>query len=213
MSSPTDYGILLNGDIKLHRSWFKQMTKLIGITCQYKAPIVDINRLKCQNCKNIFTFTKTDIVDEKVKCIKCQYENDIKNQIKINTKEFDTYGDLKAQYPEKGIPVGCIFQEHPDQKTLKKMGWVAELQEGSSIIHVPYDLENLQVGCLFEVPSGIDTAGSRLFRVISLQNIMVYPASIACEIAPEYENIDEPVLHTNFANTTLPLLMDNEEDD
>ena len=120
---------------------------------------------------------------------------------------------MKAQYPEKGIPVGCIFQEHPDQKTLKKMGWVAELQEGSSIIHVPYDLENLQVGCLFEVPSGIDTAGSRLFRVISLQNIMVYPASIACEIAPEYENIDEPVLHTNFANTTLPLLMDNEEDD
>jgi hypothetical protein len=93
------------------------------------------------------------------------------------------------------------------------MGWVAELQEGSSIIHVPYDLEGLQVGCLFEVPSGIDFAEPRLFRVISMQNIMVYPASIACEIAPEYEDIDEPVLHTNFTQSTLPLLIDNEGDD
>jgi hypothetical protein len=46
-----------------------------------------------------------------------------------------------------------------------------------------------------------------------MQNIMVYPASIACEIAPEYEDIDEPVLHTNFTQSTLPLLKDNEEDD
>lgn len=169
MPRPDDYGMLLNKDIKLHRTWFKQMTKLIGITCIYKAPI-------------------------------------------DGTKIFDTYGDLKAQYKE-GVPVGCIFQEHPDQKSLKKMGWVVELQEGSSLIHVPYDLEGLQVGCLFEVPSGIDFSEPRLFRVISMQNIMVYPASIACEIAPEYEDIDEPVLHTDFANTTAPLLIDNEEDD
>ncbi|MBO5423956.1 MAG: hypothetical protein J6A25_00415 [Lachnospiraceae bacterium] len=168
MPRPNDYGMLLNKDIKLHRSWFKQMTSLIGITCVYKAP--------------------------------------------QDGKHFDTYGDLKAQYKE-GISVGCIFQEHPDQKTLKKMGWVAELQESSSIIHVPYDLEDLQVGCLFEIPSGLDTAKPRLFRVISMQNIMVYPASIACEIAPEFEDIDEPTLHTNFAHETLPLLKDNEGDD
>jgi hypothetical protein len=173
MPRPNDYGMLLNKDIKLHRTWFKQMTDLIGITCQYKAPLID----------------------------------------NIETKEFDMYGDLKAKYPKDWVPVGCIFQDHLDQKTLKKMGWVAELQEGSSIIHVPYDLEGLQVGCLFEVPSGIDFAEPRLFRVISMQNIMVYPASIACEIAPEYENIDEPILHNNFANTTAPLLIDREEDD
>ena len=169
MPRPEDYGMLLNKDIKLHRTWFTQMTKLIGITCQYKAPLPN--------------------------------------------KEFDRYGDLKAQYPKESISVGCIFQDHPDQHTLKKMGWVAELQEGSSIIHVPYDLPDLQVGCLFEVPSGLDSAQPRLFRVICMQNIMVYPASIACEIAPEYENIDEPVLHTNFTTTTMPLLKDNEEDD
>ncbi len=163
-----DFGMLLNKDIKLHRSWFRQMTKLIGINCVYKAP--------------------------------------------TKNKQFDTSGDLQAQY-QQGQLVGCIFQEHPDQKSLKKMGWVAELQEGSSVIHVPYDLPDLQVGCLFEIPSGLDNTPPRIFRVISLQNIMVYPASIACEIALEYENIDEPVLHTDFDYETLSLLKDNEGDD
>lgn len=173
MTRPDDYGMLLNKDIKLHRTWFKQMTKLIGINCQYKAPIID----------------------------------------NLTIKEFDTYGDLKAKYPKEWTTVGVIFQEHLDQKTLKKIGWVAELQEGSSIIHVPYDLEGLQVGCIFNIPSGLDDAKPRLFRVIEIQNIMVYPASVACEIAPEYETIDESTLHTNFTNETLPLLKDNEEDD
>lgn len=87
------------------------------------------------------------------------------------------------------------------------------MQENSSIIHVPYDLEHLQVGCLFIIPSGIDNAEGRLFRVISMQNSMIYPASITCEIAPEWEDIDEKVLHTDFKNDTMTLLIDNEEDD
>jgi len=163
-----DYGILINKDIKLHRQYFKQMTKLLGINCIYKAPLPD--------------------------------------------KRFDGHGDLDADY-YPGVVVGCIFQDHPDQKTMRKMGWVAELQESSSIIHVPYDLEHLQVGCLFIVPSGLDNAEGRVFRVISMQNIMVYPASIACEIAPEYEDIDEKVIHTDYSAENFTLLIDNEEDD
>jgi len=68
------------------------------------------------------------------------------------------------------------------------MGWDSELQDGESIIHVPYDLEGLQVGSLFVVPSGIDCAKGRLFRVTELSNIMIYPASIACKIVPQYED-------------------------
>lgn len=164
----TDYGILINKDIKLHRLYFKQMTKLLGINCIYRIP--------------------------------------------LEGKTFDSHGDLDSKY-KPGINVGCIFQDHPDQKTLKKMGWISELQEGSSIIHVPYDLEDLQVGCLFIVPSGLDKAEGRMFRVISIQNIMVYPASIACEIAPEYIDIDEPVQFTDFKHEDFTLLIDNEEDD
>ena len=163
-----DYGLLLNKDIKLHRLYFKQMVKLLGINCVYRAPLPG--------------------------------------------KTFDGHGDLEADY-YKPVLVGCIFQDHPDQKTLKKMGWVAELQEGSFIIHVPYDLPNLEVGALFTVPSGIDQAKGRVFRVISMQNIMVYPASIACEIAPEYEDTDEKNITQDFTKSNFTALVDNEEDD
>lgn len=163
-----DYGLLINKDIKLHRLYFRQMVKLLGINCQYYAPLTN--------------------------------------------KHFDKLGDLKTDY---NLPqtVGCIFQDHPDQKTLKKMGWVAELQEGASIIHVPYDLQGLQTGALFAIPSGLDHAEARLFRVISMQNIMVYPASIACEIAPEYKSSDEITLTQDFSKNNFTVLVDHEEDD
>lgn len=102
-------------------------------------------------------------------------------------KEYDGYGELLSGYNKPEL-VGCIFEEHPTQQSLKKMGWVSELQENSSVIHVPYDLDNLQVGALFAIPSGIDNTVGRLFRVIKMTNSIVYPSSITCEIAPEYEN-------------------------
>lgn len=168
--NPSNYGYLLNPNIKLHRTWFKQMLKQYGINCIYKAP---------------------------------------------RAKEFTEHGELGTGTDKFYPPqlVGCIFQDHPDQKTMKKMGWVAELQEGSSIIHVPYDLEHLQVGALFIVPPGIDNAKGRVFRVISMQNIMIYPASIACEIAPEWADDEEPTSTNDFTNDNFTMLRDNEEDD
>ena len=168
MEHNVNYGLLLNKDIKLHRLYFKQMVKLLGINCQYYAPLLN--------------------------------------------KHFDGLGDLRTDYAPVET-VGCIFQEHPDQKTLKKMGWVAELQEGSSIIHVPYDLKGLQTGALFAIPSGLDHAEPRLFRVISMQNIMVYPASIAWEIAVEYASSDEPSLTQDFSDHNFTVLVDHEDDD
>ena len=138
--------------------------------------------------------------------IKCIYKAPLPD------KTHDGHGDLDADYTQ-GKLVGCIFQDHPDQKTLRKMGWVAELQENSSIIHVPYDLPGLQEGALFIVPSGLDHAEGRVFRVISMQNIMVYPASIACEIAPEYEDTDEKSTIRDFSQNNFTVLVDDEEDD
>lgn len=165
----TDYGILISKDIKLHRTWFKQMVALHGINCKYYAP--------------------------------------------LENKEYDTYADLTTSY-KLPITVGCLFEEHPNQKSLKKAGWVTELQENTSIIHIPYDLPDIQVGALFEVPSGIDTAKPRKFRVISISNIMIYPASLACELAPELDSVDELHLTTSaHEKENMPLLIDNEDDD
>jgi hypothetical protein len=139
--------------------------------------------------------------------INCKYKAPLKN------KEYDAYGDLQTGYKPE-IIVGCLFDEHPTQKSLKKAGWVAELQEGSSLIHVPYDLPDLQVGALFEVPSGLDDGKARTFRVIGLSNIMIYPASITCEIALEYESVDEQhLITTAYENHDMPLLIDREDDD
>ena len=90
------------------------------------------------------------------------------------------------------------------------MGWISELQENASVIHVPYDLDKLQQGWLFFIPSGLHNVPSRLFRVTKMSNSMVYPASITCEIVPEFENtyIED---NNNFKHSSFNLLA--EEDD
>jgi hypothetical protein len=158
------YGLLLNGDIKLHRMYFEEMCSLMGINVIYRAPKKD--------------------------------------------KHYTTYAEIKSNYQDP-ILLGCIFDEHPTQQTLKKIGWVSELQENSSIIHIPYDTPDIQQGSLFIIPSGLDDGKGRLFRLVKLSNIMVYPASIACEIVPEYETTYEES-QNNFDNSSFNLL--REED-
>lgn len=124
-------------------------------------------------------------------------------------KKWTTYGEVDANYNQPQL-IGCIFDEHPTQQTLKKIGWISELQQNGSLIHIPYDTPNIEVGCLFIVPSGLDNATGRLFRCVSLSNIMVYPASITCEIIPEYENTYDNSLN-DFKDSSFNLL--NEEED
>ena len=137
------YGKLLTPDIKLHRQYFNEMVKLLGIQVIYRAPRKD--------------------------------------------KHWTNYAEINSNYKEP-ILVGCLFEEYPTQQTMKKRGWVSELQENSSFIDLPYDTPDIQVGALFIVPSGLDDGKGRLFRCVSMRNSMIYPAAITCEIVPEYEN-------------------------
>lgn len=105
-------------------------------------------------------------------------------------KHWTTYAEIESNY-ERPVLIGCIFSEHIDQKTMKKLGWLSELDESASLISIPYDTQGIQVGALFIVPSGIDNSVGRLFRVVEMSNTMVYPASITCKIVPEYEDTCE----------------------
>ena len=127
----------------------------------------------------------------------------------IDGKSWDGWGELNAYY-QPPIQVGVLFEEHPTQKSLKKRGWVAELQENSSLIAVPYDLKDLQVGALFIIPSGLDNAKGRVFKVISMENIAVYPASITCEIAPVYESIFDRQ-QMQHEDNNMNLLLDDDK--
>ena len=160
------YGLLLSPDIKLHRTYFKEMVKLLGIWCLYRAPLPG--------------------------------------------KHYTTYAEINDNY-DRPLKIGCIFDQHPDQQTLKKMGWASELSDGAAIIHVDYDLPNIQQGALFIIPSGIDNAKGRLFRVSKISNIMIYPASITCELVPEFENSFIPEKGYDYSHNDFTLI--NEEDE
>ena len=125
-------------------------------------------------------------------------------------KHWTNYTEIDANYAPP-IKVGCFFHEHPDQKTLKKIGWVTELQDGASLIEVDYDLPQLQQGALFIVPGGLDNSKGRLFRVSSLTNSMVYPASITCEIVPEYEDTINQVAMNDFKASDFNLISEEDE--
>lgn len=160
----TKYGKLLNSDIKLHRRYFDEMVKLLGIQVIYRAPRPD--------------------------------------------KHWTTYSELESNYQDP-ILVGCLFEEHPTQSTMKKRGWVSELQENSSLIDIPYDTPDIQVGALFIVPSGLDDGKGRLFRCVRLTNSIVYPSAITCEIVPEYENTYSSD-NRDYTHSSFNLLNDEE---
>ena len=158
------YGKLLTPDIKLHRKYFDEMVKLLGIQVIYRAPRKD--------------------------------------------KQWTTYSEISSNYKEP-LLIGCIFEEHPTQSTMKKRGWVSELQTDSSFIDIAYDTPGIQVGALFIVPSGLDDGKGRLFRCVTMQNSMIYPAAITCEIVPEYENTNT-LDNKDYQHSSFNLL--NEEE-
>lgn len=163
-----DTGLLLSkNNIQLHRNWFKEMTKLLGIIVQYKYPLENI-------------------------------------------KDYDLHGELKTSYSEP-IRVGVIYNEHPNQWTMKKLGWVSELDEGLSIIHVPYDLPQLQVGSIFIIPAGVDGGEPRKFRVVKMSTIAVYPASVTCEIGPLFDSEFENSTKHDFTRTNFNAIKEEED--
>ena len=126
-------------------------------------------------------------------------------------KHYNGYGELDAFFYEP-YKTGVIFEEHPTVWTMKKLGWDTELQEGETLIHVPYDVPQLQSGGVFEIPSGLDNTEPRRFRVLKMAASLVYPSEIVCHIAPLYtSNFDKTALtHTD---NNFSLLNDEEEDD
>ena len=162
-----DTGILINNNALLHREYFKEMVKLLGINVIHRSP--------------------------------------------LKNKVYDVYGEINSSYTQP-VSVGCIFEEHPQVKTMKKLGWDTQLLSDSLIIHVPYDLEGLQRGSLFTIPSPFDNDKGRLFRVEEISPIMIYPASITCRLVPEYRNnYDRENL--NHTNTNFNLLIEGDEND
>lgn len=162
----SNYGLLINQNTTLHRNWFKEMARLLGVKVIIKIP-------------------------------------------RNESKDYTDQGELVANYQEPIIVYG-VFQEYIDQKTSKLLGWNVEQDEEASIIHLPYDIKDMQVGALVIVPSALDKAEGRVFRISEISTTMIYPASIACKLAPEWEN-ELPLSQTkDFTQTNFNLLKEEE---
>ena len=133
----------------------------------------------------------------------------VKHRAPRPDKHYTTYSEIKSNYFEPET-VGCIFTEHLDQRTMKKLEWNSELSTNASVISVPYDLQGIQQGSLFYIPSAFDNTHERLFRVVEISSIMIYPASLTCKIVPEYENTFSDNLFDHKRNSFNLL---NTEDD
>lgn len=120
--------------------------------------------------------------------------------------DYTAHGEMKPLKYEEPQIVGVIFEDHITQKTAKKLGWDAELVESEALISVPYDLPNIQIGALFEIPSAFDNTPNRLFRVTRMSGIQVYPASITCAIVPEYRNTAQESEINDFHMSNFNLL-------
>ena len=130
--------------------------------------------------------------------------------LKASSKNWDIHGELDANY-DLPMQVGCIFHEHTDQKTMRKLGWNVERNTDVPIIHVPYNLPRLESGCIFIIPSGLDGAKGRVFRVNDMHVSAIYPASIACMLGPVLEdNFERSQIH-DFHQSNFNLLIDEED--
>ena len=125
-------------------------------------------------------------------------------------KHWTTYAEIETNFEVPKL-IGCIFEDHPNQYTMKKLGWDSELQEEASLISVPYDLVGLQTGAIFIVPSGIDNTKGRVFRVVKMRVSMIYPSAMTCEIVPEYEDTFSSGEYS-YKDSSFNLLNDEEED-
>ena len=102
-------------------------------------------------------------------------------------KHYNGYGELDTYFYDAQY-VDCIYEENPSPKTMKKLGWNSELEEGQLIISVPYDLFKLQTGAMIILPSPYDKTEGRAFRILEISSIAIYPASLTCKIGPLWKS-------------------------
>ena len=107
-----------------------------------------------------------------------------------DTKSYNLHGELETQYSELE-ETDVIFEEFPKQQTLRKLGWFSEGQEPMPMIQCSWDLPNIQIGSRFVIPSGIDNAKGRVFRVTKMSNELQFPANCYCQIAPDFDEVNK----------------------
>lgn len=120
-------------------------------------------------------------------------------QTKDGSISYNETGELSAEYLEP-IPCQMIFDQVPTVSTLKKLGWVTELDKSQPLIHVNYDLPELQIGCCFNIEDPLRPGKGRLFRVTKMSVGIIYPMCVTCQIVAILGDRPEKTLQPEKSN-------------
>ena len=96
---------------------------------------------------------------------------------------FTVAGELSANYFDP-IDTRVMFDQVPKVSTLKRLGWVTELDQAASLIHIPFDTPGICVGAVFSIRDPLAPDSGKLFRVSKLQTGIIYPICVTCQIVP-----------------------------
>ena len=119
-------------------------------------------------------------------------------QVRKETAHYNEAGEFSAFYHD---PIFCriLFDQVPKISTLKKLGWTSELDSTQPLVHVDYDLPELQVGACFAVEDPMRPGKSRLFRITKMSMGIIYPASVTCQLVAVLGDIPENTLQPDTA--------------
>lgn len=139
------------------------------------------------------------------------YGIEIIYRVPRESKEYDKYGEIDTNYkaPES---IFCILNEHPDIRTMRKLGWNSESNDSPVLISVAYDTPGLQRGCLVSIPDTFNPKVGRLFRIDELSApSIIYPCAITCKLIPELQNkFNKSQL--DYSDSDFKLLKNSEEE-
>ena len=125
--------------------------------------------------------------------IDCNYYS-----IKEGTKSQNVNGEFSAEYNDP-IPSQLIFDQVPTVTTLKKLGWVTEADKSAPLIHVNFDLPNIEVGCLFTIEDPLRPGKGRLFRITKLSVGIIYPMCVTAQVVAVLGDEPEKTLQPDRA--------------
>lgn len=118
--------------------------------------------------------------------------------VKPGTARYNEAGEFSAHYLDP-IPCQLIFDQVPKVSTLKKLGWVTELDKQQPLVHLEYDLPEIQVGCLISIEDPLRPGKGRLFRITKISVNIIYPANVTCQLVAVLGDTPENTLQPDTA--------------
>lgn len=103
--------------------------------------------------------------------------------------QFSIYAEENPKGFSEEIKMDIIFEENPKVTTLRKYGWISNLDEDKPYMAtLPYDAKNLCKGCRITIVPSEPLASKNVFVITDIKANLEFPDSWVCKLAPVFFN-------------------------